>query len=207
MSCCSAATNKLLNCSFKNAVVLSQLKKMYELVRKRPSEKLKRRVPGSVDRRLGLAVVPSLHPAVTQQPLLLGRAALFLRGRQCGAARDPGQQGAVQAVVERRAQQQDYEAQHLQAVEQLPAQRQAHHPDDQRAQAVQHHAGGGADLLGDADAGEVEEGDADGVPQQSQEDEGPVADLTEGVQRVLQRVSRVVAEVPHVDEIHGDEQQ
>lgn len=89
----------------------------------------------------------------------------------------------------------------------LPAQRQAHHPDDQGAQAVQHHTGGGADLLSDADAGEVEERDADGVSQQSQQDERPVPDLTEGVQSVLQDVPRVVAEVAHIDEIHGDEQQ
>lgn len=124
-----------------------------------------------------------------------------------GAAGYPGQQGAVQPVVERRAHQQHQEAHHLQAVELLPAQRQAHHPDDQRAQAVQHHARGGADLLGDADAGEVEEGDADGVAQQSQQDERLVADLTEGVQHVLQDVPRVVAEVSHVDEIHRDEKQ
>lgn len=113
----------------------------------------------------------------------------------------------MQSVVERRAHQQDQEAQHLQAVKLLPTQRQAHHPDDQRTQAVQHHAGGGADLFGDADAGEVEEGDADGVAQQSQQDEGLVADLTEGVQRVLQDVARVVAEVAHVDEVHGDEEE
>lgn len=113
----------------------------------------------------------------------------------------------MQSVVERRAHQQHQEAQHLQAVELLPTQRQAHRPDDQRAQAVQHHAGGGADLLGDADPGEVEEGDADRVAQQSQQDERLVADLTEGVQRVLQDLPRVSAEVADVDEIHRDEKQ
>lgn len=87
----------------------------------------------------------------------------------------------MQSIVERRADQQDDEAEHLQAVELLPAQCQAGGPDDQRAQAVQHHAGGGADLLGDADAGKVEEGDADGVAQQGQQDEWLVADLAEGV--------------------------
>lgn len=89
----------------------------------------------------------------------------------------------------------------------LPTQCQAHHPDDQRTQAVQHHAGGGADLLGDADPGEVEEGDADGVAQQSQQDERLVADLAEGVQRILQDLARVVAEVANMDEIHRDEEQ
>lgn len=113
----------------------------------------------------------------------------------------------MQSIVKPRAHQQHKEAQHLQAMKLLPAQRQAHHPDDQRAQAVQHHASGGADLLGDADASEVEEGDADGVAQQSQQDEGLVADLTEGIQGVLQDLARVVAELADVDEIHGDEQQ
>ncbi len=113
----------------------------------------------------------------------------------------------MQSIVERRAHQQDQEAQHLQPVKLLPPQRQAHHPDDQRAQAVQHHAGGGADLFSDADAGEVEEGDADRVAQQSQQDERLVADLTEGVQRILQHMPRVVAEVADGDEIHRDEKQ
>lgn len=113
----------------------------------------------------------------------------------------------MESVVKRRARQQDQETQHLQAVEALPAQRQAHHPDDQRAQAVQHHARGGADLLSDADPGEVEEGDADGVAQQSQQDEGLVADLAEGVDGVLQDLTRVVSEAPDGNEIHGDEEQ
>lgn len=113
----------------------------------------------------------------------------------------------MQAIVERCSHQQDQEAQHLQAVKLLPTQRQADHPDDQRTQAVQHHAGGGADLFGDADPGKVEEGDADCVAQQSQQDERLVADLTEGVQRILQDMPRVVAEVADMDEIHRDEQQ
>lgn len=113
----------------------------------------------------------------------------------------------MQSVVERGACQQDQKSQNLQALKLLPAQRQAHHPDDQRTQAVQHHPGGGADLLGDADPGEVEEGDADRVAQESQKDEGLVSNLTEGVQRVLQDLPRIVAEVPDVDEVHGDEQQ
>lgn len=113
----------------------------------------------------------------------------------------------MQSVVERRARQQNHEPEHLQAVKVLPAQRQAHHPDDQRTQAVQHHAGGGADLFGDADPGEVEEGDADGVAQQSQQDEGLVADLTEGIDGVLQDLPGVVAEAPDRNKIHGDEEQ
>lgn len=113
----------------------------------------------------------------------------------------------MQSIVERRAHQQDQEAEHLQAVKLLPTQPQAHHPDDQCAQAVQHHAGGGADLFCDADPGEVEEGDADGVAQQSQQDERLVANLTEGVQRVLEDVARVVAERANTDEIHWDEKQ
>lgn len=113
----------------------------------------------------------------------------------------------MQAIVERRTQQQDQEAQHLQAMKLLPTQRQAHHPDDQRAQAVQHHAGGGADLFSDTDAGKVEESNADCVAQQSQNDERLVPDLTEGIQRILQNVPRVVAEVANVDEIHRDEKQ
>lgn len=113
----------------------------------------------------------------------------------------------MQSIVKPRAHQQHKEAQHLQAMKLLPTQRQAHHPDDQRAQAVQHHAGGGADLLGDADPGKVEEGDADGVAQQSQQDEGLVADLAEGIQGVLQDLAWVVAELANMDEIHGDEQQ
>lgn len=92
-------------------------------------------------------------------------------------------------------------------MELLPAQRQADGPDDQRAQAVQHHAGGGADFLGDADAGEVEEGDADCVAQQCQQDEWLMVDLAEGVQGVLQHLAGVVTELAHVDEVHGDEQQ
>lgn len=154
-----------------------------------------------------LALVDGLHSAVTQQSLSFFWAVILLCVHQRGAAQYPGQQGAVQSIVERRAHQQDQEAQHLQPVKPLPAQRQAHHPDDQRAQAVQHHAGGGADLFGDADAGEVEEGDADRVAQQSQQDERLVADLTEGVQRILQDLPRVVAEVAHVDEIHRNEEQ
>lgn len=113
----------------------------------------------------------------------------------------------MQSVVDRRAQKKNYEAQNLQALERLPTQRQAHHPDDKCPQAVQHHAGGGADLFRDADPGEVEERDADRVAQQSQKDEGLVPDLTEGIYRVLQDLTRVVAEAADVDEVHGDEQQ
>ena len=113
----------------------------------------------------------------------------------------------MQSVVEPSAQQQDQEAENLQAMKLFPTQCQAHHPDDQRSQAVQHHAGGGADLFSDADASEVEEGDADRVAQQSQHDERLVTDLTEGVQGVLQDLSRVVAEVSNMDEVHRDEQQ
>ena len=153
------------------------------------------------------ALVTTLHRAVVHQSLSLPWAALLGHAHEASAARYPGQQGSVQSVVEPRAHQQDQEAQDLEALEVLPAQRQAHHPDDQRAQAVQHHAGGGADLFGDADAGEVEEGDADRVAQQSQYDEGLVSDLAEGVDGVLQHLPRVVAEVAHRDEIHGDEQQ
>lgn len=113
----------------------------------------------------------------------------------------------MQSIVERCAHQQDQEAEHLQAVKLLPTQRHAHNPDDQRTQAVQHHAGGRADLFSDTDPGEVEEGNADRVAQQGQDDERLVPDLTEGVQRVLKDMARIVAEVAHVDEIHGDEQQ
>ena len=92
-------------------------------------------------------------------------------------------------------------------MEALPAQHQAGRPDHHGAQAVQHHPGGGAYLLGDTDACKVEKGDADGVAQQRQDDEGLVADLTERVQSVLQNVTRVVAEAAHGDEKHRDEKQ
>ena len=113
----------------------------------------------------------------------------------------------MQSVVERRPHQQDQEAQHLQAVKLLPSQAQAHCPDDQCAQAVQNHASGSADLFGDADPGKVEEGNADRVTQQSQQDEWLVADLTEGVQCILQDLAWVITEVSDVNEIHGEEEQ
>lgn len=150
------------------------------------------------------AVVCSLHRALTQQSLPFLRAVLCVHHRV--AAPHLGQQRAVQSVVERRARQQHQESEHLQAVKVLPPQRQAHHPDDQCAQAVQHHAGGGADLLSDTDPSKVEKGDADGVAQQSQQDEGLVADLTEGIDCVLQDLARVVTEVPDRNKIHGDEE-
>lgn len=112
----------------------------------------------------------------------------------------------MESVVERRAQQQDEEAEDLQAVERLPAQRQTHHPDDQRAQAVQHHACGSADLFGYADASEVEERDAHRVTQQRQYDKWLVADLAESVQRVLQNLPWVAAEAPSWDVEHRNEQ-
>lgn len=152
-----------------------------------------------------LAAVCILHSSVTQQSLSFFCTVLSVRHRV--AARKLGQQGAVQSIVKRRARQQDQETQHLQAVKVLPPQRQAHHPDDQRAQAVQHHAGGGTDLFGDTDPSEVEEGDADGVAQQSQQDEGLVADLTEGIDCILQDLTRVVTEAPGGNKIHGDEEQ
>ena len=92
-------------------------------------------------------------------------------------------------------------------MELLPAQSQTDHPDDHSAQAVQHHARGGADFLGDGDAGEVEEGDGHCVAEQRQDDHGVVADLAEGVQRVLENVSGVVAKAPHRDVEKGDEEQ
>lgn len=141
---------------------------------------------------------------MTQQSLSFFCTALCVH--HCVAARDPGQQGAVQSIVEARACEQHQETKHLQAVKLLPPQRQAHHPDDQCAQAVQHHAGGGADLLGDTDPSKVEEGDADGVAQQSQQDEGLVADLTEGIDCVLQDLARVAPEAPDRNKIHGDEE-
>lgn len=153
-----------------------------------------------------LAVVTSLHPAIIQQSLSFFRAVLLFVGEPC-AARYSRQQGAVQSVVERGTHQQHQEAQNLQSVKVLPAQCQAHHPDDQRTQAVQHHTGGGADLFSYADPRKVEKGDADRVAEQSQQDERLVADLTEGIQRVLQDVPRVVGEVSNRDEVHGDEQQ
>lgn len=112
----------------------------------------------------------------------------------------------MEAVVEPGAQQQDEEPEDLQAVERLPAQRQTHHPDDQRAQAVQHHPRGGADLFGHADAGEVKERDAHRVAQQRQDDQRLVADLAESVQRVLQNLPRVAAEAPGRDVEHRDEE-
>lgn len=129
-----------------------------------------------------LCVFSRLRPAIIQQSVSFAAAALlFLSVHPGHAPWYSGQEGAVEAIVERRPQQQNQEAQNLQAVELLPAQRQAHHPDDQRAQAVQHHAGGGADLLSNTDSGEVKEGDADRVPQQSQQDQRFVSDLAEGV--------------------------
>lgn len=154
-----------------------------------------------------LALVTVLHAAIVQQSLPFRCTAFLLRTHQSSAARYPGQQGAVQSIIEPCAQQQDQEAEHLEAVEHLPAQGQADHPDDQRTQAVQHHACGGADLLGDADPGEVEEGDADRVAQQSKQDKGLVANLTEGVQRVLQHLTRVVTKLTNGNEVHGDEEQ
>lgn len=113
----------------------------------------------------------------------------------------------MQSIVECSTQQQDQEAQHLQAMKLLPFECQAHHPDDQRTQTVQHHASGRADLFSDADPSKVEEGDTDSVAQQSQHDERLVADLTECVQGILQDVARVVAEVANMNEIHRDEEQ
>lgn len=78
-----------------------------------------------------LAVVCILHSSVTQQSLSFFCTVLSVRHRV--AARQLGQQGAVESIVKRRARQQDQETQHLQAVKLLPPQRQAHHPDDQRA--------------------------------------------------------------------------
>lgn len=151
------------------------------------------------------AVVCSLHSTMAQQSLSFFCTVLCVH--HCVATRHPGQQRAVQSIVKSRAGQQHQEAEHLQAVKLLPPQRQAHRPDDQCAQAVQHHAGGGADLLSDADPSEVEEGDADDVAQQCQQDEGLVADLTEGIDCILQDLARVVTEVPDRNKIHGDEEQ
>lgn len=112
----------------------------------------------------------------------------------------------MESVVEPCAQQQDEEAEDLQAVERLPAQRQAHHPDDQRAQAVQHHPRRGTDLFGYTDAGEVKERDAHSVAHQRQHDEWLVADLAESVQHIFQNMPRVVAEIPGRDVEHRDEE-
>lgn len=149
------------------------------------------------------ALFCSLHCRMTQQSLSF---CAFFCVHPCVAARHPGQQRAVQSIVECRACQQHQETKHLQPVKLLPPQRQAHHPDDQCAQAVQHHAGGGADLLSDTDPSKVEESDADGVAQQSQQDEGLVADLTEGIDCILQDLARVVTEAPNRNKIHGDEE-
>lgn len=92
-------------------------------------------------------------------------------------------------------------------MELLPAQSQTDHPDDHSAQAVQHHARGGTDLLGDRDAGKVEEGDGHCITEQRQDDHGVVADLAEGIQRVLKDMAGVVAEAAHRDVEKGDEEQ
>ena len=118
-----------------------------------------------------------------------------------------GQQWAVQPVVEGGARQEDEEAEDLQRVEGLPAQRQAQCPDNNGAQAVQYHAGGGTQLLGDADAREVEEGDAADIAQQRQRNEWLSAHLAEGVQRVLQGTARVSAKGAGGDVVHGYQQQ
>lgn len=130
--------------------------------------------------------------------------ALLGRGPAPGQA---GQQWAVQPIVEGSACQEDEEAEDLQRVESLPAQRQAQRPDDNGAQAVQHHTGGGTQLLGDTDAREVEEGDAADVAQQRQRDEWLSAHLAEGIQRVLQGTARVSAEGAGGDVVHGYQQQ
>uniref|UniRef100_A0A8C3PL16 Clusterin N-terminal domain-containing protein n=1 Tax=Calidris pygmaea TaxID=425635 RepID=A0A8C3PL16_9CHAR len=139
----------------------------------------------------------------TQQTLPFARSGVFLPP----APGQEGEEGPVKAVVKSSARQEHPKAQDLQPVEGLPAQGQADGPDDHGAEAVQDHAGGGTDLLGDADAGEVEEGDAADVPQQGQGDEGPVADLAEGVQGVFQRPPRVPAEAASRDVVHGHQQQ
>lgn len=140
-------------------------------------------------------------PGATEQSLVL---TLFCRGPAPGQA---GEQWAVQPIVEGGACQQDEEAQDLQRVEGLPAQRQAQRPNDNGTQAVQHHAGRGAQFLGDADAREVEEGDAADVAQQRQGDERLSAHLAEGVQRVLQRPSGASTEGAGRDIVHGHQQQ
>lgn len=161
------------------------------------------------DRDLGVGAESALRFAVrsslVQQSLCIVCFSRLVLPR-CRPAGQPGHHGFVESVVERRAQQQDEEAEDLQAVELLPAQRQTHHPDDQRAQAVQDHARGGADLFGHADPGEVEEGDAHRVAQQRQYDQRLVAHLAESIQSVLQNLPRVGAEVPSRDVEHRDEE-
>lgn len=151
-----------------------------------------------------LLAVSSLHLAIIQQSLAFFCAVFSVQ--KCCAARYPGQQGAVQSIVECRAHQQDQETKHLQALKMLPSQCEAHSPDDQSAQTVKYHPCGGTDLFSDTDPSKVEEGYADGIAQQGQQDEGFVADLTESIQRILQDLTRVVGEVAHRNEVHRDEE-
>lgn len=149
----------------------------------------------------GSAGIVDGSPGAAEQSLVL---ALLCGGPAPGQA---AQQWAVQPIVERGAHQEDEEAQDLQGVEGLPAQRQTQGPDDNGAQTVQHHAGSGAQLLGDTDTREVEEGDAADVAQQRQGDERLSTHLAEGVRHVLQRPAGVSAEGAGRDVVHGHQQQ
>lgn len=144
-------------------------------------------------------------PVCSQEALSIWSCACGIRW--CSPPGKAGKKRLVQSIVESSTSQEDEKPEDLQAMEDLPAHSQADDPDDHSAQAVQHHPGGGTDLLGDADAGKVEEGDAADVAQQGHSNEREAAYLAEGIKGIFQRPPRVAAEAAPRDVVQGHQEQ
>ena len=108
-------------------------------------------------------------------------------------------------MVDHHAHDQDKEPNRLQPLELLPPDGEREEPDEKGAHAVEHHARDGADQLGDADAGKVEESDADKIEKDGDEDDLVVTNLEEAVDGVL-KVRRAERADREADVVERDEQ-
>ena len=115
-----------------------------------------------------------------------------------------------EVVIDTGADEEDQVPHRLQVLERLPAHGQGEGPNEDGADAVQHHPGRGAHLLRDGESGEVEECDADDEPDVCEGQLPVVTHLDETVDSVLESdghlpEARIGREVPG-DEEHRDEE-
>lgn len=109
----------------------------------------------------------------------------------------------MQSIIKGSSNKKDEETQDLQSMKGLPANGQADNPDDNGAQAIKYHPGGGADLFRDTDTSKVEEGNAADIAQQGYSNKWQIANLTEGIYSIFQYLPWATAETAPRYEVHG----
>lgn len=148
-----------------------------------------------------------LHARVVRVPIVDNLLGVVLRWGTLNQLSQPfiGLQHKY-VVVQAHAQDQDNEADNLQAVERLPANGQRYGPHYERSHRIEHHAGGGGEFFGHGNAGKIEEGNRDNGASQRDNQLIVLEYLAERVDYILHGFGGVIVEGrPDVDIVHGEE--